>query len=186
MDVERKNLATSYYFLKIFVDPLVVDKGISTKYWKQINAQLNKIDRGEYGDIDAGFDLYNPKETSVASQTWGNKVTQGVSCSMTFWDNTMKTEIPVAYYLYPRSSTGAKTPLRLSNSVGIIDAGYRGPITALFDNWSNQDYNIKKGDRVVQICAPNMTYPISPILVTSLEELGISERGSGGFGSTGR
>ena len=186
MDPARRNLSSSYYFLKIFIDPLVVDKGVSTKYWKQINTCQDKLEGGEY-DIDAGFDLYNPKETSVASQTWGNKVTQGISCSMTFWDKTTNSEQgQVAYYLYPRSSTGAKTPLRLSNSVGIIDAGYRGPITALFDNWSNQDYTIKKGDRVVQICAPNMTYPIYPVLVSNLEELGISERGSGGFGSTGR
>ena len=88
-------------------------------------------------------------------------------------------------YLYPRSSTGSKTPLRLSNSVGIIDAGYRGNITALFDNWSNEDFTIKKADRVVQICAPNMTYPIYPIMVSSVEELGLTKRGSGGFGSTG-
>ena len=95
---------------------------------------------------------------------------------------------------------GAKTPLRLSNSVGIIDAGYRGEIGALVDNNAsvvsktqgmNEDaifnyYSIQKGDRIIQICSPNLTYPIYPILVDNESELGESERGSGGFGSTGR
>jgi dUTP pyrophosphatase len=104
------------------------------------------------------------------------------------------------YYLYPRSSMGAKTPLRLSNSVGIIDAGYRGELGALLDNNDKVKrkaqgmdenaifnyYTIEKGDRIVQICSPNLTYPIYPIVVDSESELGVSIRGSGGFGSTGR
>ena len=50
---------------------------------------------------------------------------------------------PTAYYLYPRSSMGSKTPLRLSNSVGIIDAGYRGNIIGVVDNISDREnYNI--------------------------------------------
>ena len=44
----------------------------------------------------------------------------------------------VSYYLYPRSSVSTKTPLRLANSVGIIDSGYRGNIKAVFD--INQSY----------------------------------------------
>ena len=47
-------------------------------------------------------------------------------------------------------------------------------------------YSIQKGDRIIQICSPNLTYPIYPILVDNESELGESERGSGGFGSTGR
>ena len=47
-------------------------------------------------------------------------------------------------------------------------------------------YSIQKGDRIIQICSPNLTYPIYPILVDNESELGESNRGSGGFGSTGR
>jgi dUTP pyrophosphatase len=109
----------------------------------------------------------------------------GIKCSMTFGS------IFTGYYLYPRSSMGAKTPLRLSNSVGIIDAGYRGELGAILDNLEGEEvdfnyYKIEKGDRIVQICSPNLTYPIYPILVNNENELGESIRGSDGFGSTGR
>ena len=81
---------------------------------------------------------------------------------------------------------GSKTPLRLSNSVGIIDSGYRGDIGGLFDNISNKDYKIKINDRLLQICGPNIMYPIYPVIVDDISELGVTERGDGGFGSTGR
>jgi dUTP pyrophosphatase len=93
----------------------------------------------------------------------------------------------VGYYLYPRSSTGTKTPLRLSNSVGIIDSGYRGNITAVFDNISGVDYAIEKYQRLVQICPPDLSYPFLVTIVATLNELGCdTSRGSGGFGSTGK
>ena len=108
--------------------------------------------------------------------------------------------MPTAFYLYPRSSTGAKTSLRLSNSVGIIDSGYRGNIIALFDHRGGylddkkessiytdlHVQHVEKNDRLVQICAPNILYPIYPMLVDDESELGFTERGSNGFGSTGR
>ena len=146
------------------------------------------FDKDEFPHIDAGFDLFTPNNNILAPGIMGQKVSMGIKCSMTF------NNIPVAYYLYPRSSTGAKTPLRLSNSVGIIDSGYRGYIIALFDNISHEgkddelgewDYVIYKDDRVVQICPPNIAYPIYPELVDKVEELGITMRDEGGFGSTG-
>ena len=89
--------------------------------------------------------------------------------------------------MYPRSSTGTKTPLRLSNSVGIIDSGYRGNIISAFDNRSNtgEAFKVVKGMRAVQICPPDLSYPIVVKLVESETELGVTNRGEGGFGSTG-
>ena len=91
---------------------------------------------------------------------------------------------PCAFYLYPRSSTGSKTPLRLANSVGIIDSGYRGDIMAVFDNISPQPFHVESNTRLVQICVPTLE-PIIVTVVDTLEELGKTQRGSGGFGSTG-
>ena len=89
----------------------------------------------------------------------------------------------VGYYLYPRSSTCVKTPLRLANSVGIIDSGYRGNIIAVFDNISsNKSYATLKNQRLVQLCPPNLTHPLIVSLVDSLDD---TMRGAGGFGSTG-
>lgn len=140
--------------------------------------------------IDAGIDIFTPSET-VAYKTTSTKVGCGIKCAMYFDDGYGNLK-PSGYYMYPKSSTGSKTPLRLSNSVGIIDAGYRGELIGFFDNVNpNYDYKIERNQRLLQICSPNITYPIYPILVDSLEELDryINEndnaRGTGGFGSTG-
>ena len=85
---------------------------------------------------------------------------------------------PSAFYLYPRSSISS-TPLRLANSVGIIDSGYRGEIKASFD--VHENYMVKKFQRVVQLCTPTLE-PMFVLVVNSLSE---TARGSGGFGSTG-
>jgi dUTP pyrophosphatase len=105
--------------------------------------------------------------------------------------------------MHPRSSL-SKTPLRLANSTGIIDAGYRGHLIGMFDviHSSNKkeiqkieiqntkelvpDFYGAKYERYLQICAPSLV-PIVVEVVSSMEELGEeTERGDGGFGSTGR
>ena len=86
--------------------------------------------------------------------------------------------IPIAYYLYPRSSV-VKTGYRLANSVGIIDSGYRGNLMAYFDVIKND--RVEVFQRLVQICAPDLK-PFKVELVDSLDE---TLRGAGGFGSTG-
>ena len=98
------------------------------------------------------------------------------------------------YYLHPRSSL-SKTPLRLANSTGIIDSGYRGRILAMFDvvnldNYKSDDrdfdYCGEKFDRYVQICAPGLV-PILVEVVDTEANLGhMTKRGEGGFGSTGK
>ena len=89
----------------------------------------------------------------------------------------------VGYYLYPRSSICVRTPLRLANSVGVIDSGYRGHILAMFDNISaDKSCSILQGQRIVQVCPPNLTYPL---VVTLVDRMDDTARGAGGFGSTG-
>jgi hypothetical protein len=97
------------------------------------------------------------------------------------------------YYMYPRSSL-SKTMLRLANSVGIIDAGYRGHLIGMFDVINNEGnsqysevcYNGNIYDRYLQICAPGLL-PIIVEIVKNKEDLGEeTERGEGGFGSTGK
>jgi dUTP pyrophosphatase len=128
---------------------------------------------------DSGFDLGLPN-TITLSKSRGNKVPLNVHASM--WVN----DIPQAYYLYPRSSI-SKTPLRLSNSVGIIDKGYRGTLTAMVDmiDTTVQEYTVTACDRYFQICHPSLnTFKV--IMVDTKDALGATERNEGGFGSTGR
>ena len=83
------------------------------------------------------------------------------------------------YMLVPRSSI-SKTPLRMSNCIGIIDPGYRGEIMAKVDNLSAEDFQIKRGERLFQIVLPILkSFNIG--LVDSLSE---TTRDTGGFGST--
>tara|TARA_B100001093_G_scaffold291053_1_gene277901 strand:- start:3835 stop:4374 length:540 start_codon:yes stop_codon:yes gene_type:complete len=179
--MEESSMKIPYYVLKIYIDETVNDRKLKyKKYVKDIQEKMNSYSSGDNLYMDAGFDLFNITNVTIHSNTQSNRIDHGVKCAMTF------NEIPTAFYLYPRSSTGSKTPLRLSNSVGIIDSGYRGNIIALFDNISNNDYNVSANDRLVQLCGPNIMYPIYPILVNTESELGITSRGSKGFGSTGR
>jgi dUTP pyrophosphatase len=84
------------------------------------------------------------------------------------------------YLLLPRSSI-SKTPLRLSNSIGLIDGGYRGEIIAAVDNIRNQPFQVKRRQRLFQLVAMDG----SPIHFQLVDELSDTSRGSGGFGSTG-
>ena len=129
-----------------------------------------------YND-DSGFDLYTPNDITIKPFKLINKgtlVNLEIQCEMIDNNNN------VGYYLYPRSSI-YKTPLRLSNSVGIIDAGYRGNIMACVDNHSDSDYIIKKGTRLFQICAGDL----SIFNIEKINELSNTNRNTGGFGSTG-
>ena len=85
----------------------------------------------------------------------------------------------VSWLIFPRSSI-SKTPLRLANSIGLIDAGYRGELLAAVDNIRGEDFTVKAGDRLVQAVAFNG----GPISLSIVESLDATTRGEGGFGST--
>ena len=127
-----------------------------------------------YNPGDSGLDLFCP-ETITIQPGETIKINLQIKCEAIEGDSNL------SYYLYPRSSI-IKTPLRLSNSVGIIDSGYRGDIIACVDNIKDVSYEIKQGDRLFQICAGDLR-PFEYILVNDLSN---TRRGSGGFGSTGR
>ena len=121
---------------------------------------------------DAGMDLH---ATTVEFNKEKNQVTYGTGITL---------EIPVGFVglVYPRSSV-RNTKLSLTNSVGVIDSGYRGEIMATF-NYSNskQTEMYKVGDRICQL----MILPYPKIQWVEGGELSQSERGDDGFGSTGK
>lgn len=120
-------------------------------------------------DGDAGMDLV---ATEIISETT-EQITYGTGISM---------EIPKGYVglVFPRSSI-RKYELELTNSVGVIDSGYRGEIQATFNKVHHKLNNYNVGDRIAQI----MIIPYPQVSFIEVEELSTSERGSGGFGSTG-
>jgi dUTP pyrophosphatase len=135
-------------------------------------------------DGDAGMDVI---ATSIISDT-PTQITYGLGIAL---------EIPNGFVglVFPRSSI-RKTGLQLSNSVGVIDSGYRGELQATFNKLfggeamydemkvkeiqPNDFYKV--GDRVAQI----MIIPYPPIEFEEANELSDTERGEGGFGSTGK
>jgi len=139
--------------------------------------------------FNSGFDLFLP-ETHQFSNTGINKVSFGVKCSAKIYHIKGCSDYPnnyhsyyTGYYMYPRSSL-SKTPLRLANSTGIIDSGYRGPLIGMFDCLV-ENFHAEIHTRLLQICAPNLM-PIFVNVINNVDELGPeTSRGEGGFGSTG-
>lgn len=84
--------------------------------------------------------------------------------------------------LYPRSGLGAKHGIVLGNLTGIIDSDYRGIVKACLWNRTNKPYVIESGEKVCQ----GVFAPIIKPNIEIVSELDDSERGEGGFGSTGR
>lgn len=93
-------------------------------------------------------------------------------------------EIPFGYELQvvPRSGISAKTKLRIANSPGTVDCDYRGEVGIIVDNIDpNEPYFITAGDRIAQ----GKIVPVVQVELEEVEELSSTERGEGGFGSTG-
>ena len=123
-------------------------------------------------ETDAAADIYAMDDVILAPHTYGNKLRTGV-----------KIQLPEGWQalILPRSSIGAKTPLRLSNSVGLIDSGYRGELGVLYDNTSDEPYTINTGDRIAQL----LVMPSYRFQAKVVDILADSDRGEGGFGSSG-
>jgi len=124
-----------------------------------------------FHDGDAGLDLFVVHEQTIEAGE-STFIHLQIAC-----ENTDSKP----YLVMPRSSI-SKTPLRLSNSVGLVDAGYRGEILAAVDNIKDVPYKVTPGQRLVQLVAMDG----SPIHFKLVVELSDTSRGSGGFGSTGK
>ena len=229
--------STEYYILNIYVNEdlsssiINLYKKNAEKHNTNVNNYLSNNHKKEslVYCYDAGFDLLNPTTLNLINNSTNNNqnikdnqdnpfiyenvniiniknnitLDHKVKCSMTY-NNKF-----VCYYLYSRSSTPIKTPLRLANNVGIIDSGYRGNIKAYFDinkNFYNnntllEDYNnlstsskllrakelfeLQESNRYTQICPPNIDKPMK-IQILTFNDLNINTtRSTNGFGSTG-
>ena len=127
-----------------------------------------------YGsEFSAGADLYAVADGDITFQPNDTK----------FVRTGLAMEIPEGYVglVFARSGLATKQGLAPANKVGVIDSDYRGEIKVAIHNHSNQERVIEKGERIAQLV-------IVPYLACEFEEgeLSSSERGEGGFGSTGK
>ena len=166
--------------LNIYVEG---DEQLQDKYKNAAKKHNDKIMRDPHF-FDAGFDLFLPETTEFFRDNGANKVNFQICCSaQNYYVNCSTDFYHTGYYIHPRSSL-SKTPLRLANATGIIDAGYRGSIIGMFDCFTEK-YKCGVHDRLLQVCAPALM-PIYVNIVENMTDLGAAtSRGCGGFGSTG-
>jgi len=161
----------------------VSDESLIPLYEKRVNIEG-----------DAGVDLYFPEQVSIPPLSVGFKIDLKINGEMVHAVHSQLTDnIPkemltgmnikdksLSYMIVPRSSI-IKTPLRMSNSVGIIDSGYRGNYIVTVDNLSEEEFVIEKHSRLFQVISPML----NPIQLEIVGNLSVSQRGKDGFGSTG-
>lgn len=122
----------------------------------------------------AGYDLYAHTETGTQCIPAGKTEKIGTGICM---------EIPEGYFgaIFARSGLATKRGLRPANCVGVIDSDYRGEIIVALHNDTNSDEAILEGDRIAQL----VIMPYLAVDFAEVDELDDTERGDGGFGSTG-
>ena len=124
-------------------------------------------------DGDAGLDLYAAEAATLAP---GARASVGTGVAV---------EIPEGHagLVLPRSGLAARHGIALVNAPGLIDAGYRGEVRVLLLNTDPREaFEIAPGDRIAQL----LITPFAAAEPAEAVELSVSERGNGGFGSSGR
>lgn len=123
-------------------------------------------------EYSGGFDVFMPE---AGEYPGGDKVIVPLGFS---------TEIPVGHValLLPRSGTGFKHGLEVNNTVGVIDSDYRGQWFAAIKTKSGEPFSWEAGDRILQF----VVVPVATPALELVESLDDSDRGKGGFGSTGK
>jgi dUTP pyrophosphatase len=130
-----------------------------------------KLPAHAYSDGDAGVDLTSVTEIVVAP---GGR---------TLIPTGIAVAIPRGYggFVQPRSGLAARHGITLTNSPGLIDSNYRGEINIILQNTGIEDFIVRIGDRIAQL----VIMPVEHAEFEAVEELPESERGEGGFGSSG-
>ena len=182
--------------MELWIKPAAAD--LVGPYMMQLTEHNKKVIAHREGEeyADSGFDLYIPRNPDHNEGKWvfpphttvkiplGIKIVNRALFARRVQDvrrtsGVWRTE---PFYIYARSSI-SKTPLGLANNQGIIDAGYRGELMVALDNVAPKQWVLNPGTRLVQVCM----HDLSPFMVSKVEkDFEATERGEGGFGSTGR
>ncbi|MDX6699669.1 MAG: dUTP pyrophosphatase [Solirubrobacteraceae bacterium] len=121
---------------------------------------------------DAGLDLHAAEPARIAA---GERASVGTGIAL---------EVPAGHaaLVLPRSGLAARHGISLVNAPGLIDAGYRGEVRVLLLNTGDEAFEVSPGDRIAQL----LLVPFAGAEPVEVAELAASERGEGGFGSSGR
>ena len=122
---------------------------------------------------DLGYDIYAAEDITIAARAHA-VVPSGIAIEL-----TSAAGAPMGALLRDKSSMAAR---RLTLTGGVIDAGYRGEIKVLVENMGDTEAEIHAGDQLANL----LPYPVLTTAVEVVEELAVSSRNAGGFGSSGR
>lgn len=138
-----------------------------------------KLDDGAFEPVrahktDAGIDLRSPVDITVRAKS-SAVIDTGVHAEIV----SSGDGVGAAGLILPRSGMNIKSDIL---SFGVIDEGYGGSIVVKLYNLGDEDYYVHRGDKITQLLIADVRY-LEPVIVTDIQ---IGERGSNGFGSTGR
>jgi len=138
--------------------------------------------------LDSGLDLLCPNNLAIPPNTT-TLVDLGIVVECNIISKNYKTNCinykHRPYILAPRSSIYQHHGIQVANSLGIIDAGYRGKLKLALRNLTDNEFIIRRGDRLSQICLPDLDYNYMFSFVNIDDGLiSDTERGEGGMGST--
>lgn len=203
--MERDEIEDYINNLKRIEKGLSDDDSFDLKYIAELDTLLNKL-RGDVSDVQGNL-IENPEDApllfnlnvkikklheNAVIPSYAKKGDAGLDLVATeiisetptqiSYGTGIAVEIPLGYVglVFPRSSI-KKYDLELTNSVGVIDSGYRGEIQATFNKVNHQTTYYNVGDRIAQL----IILPYPQIKFVQVDNLSDTERGSGGFGSTG-
>jgi dUTP pyrophosphatase len=168
--------------LRLAVSPN--NNNLYSQYEEQINKHNNEMMTNPFPN--SGFDLFTPGTVTFDKEIQSKFIDLQVKAEMIYCDMDTNYIEYSGYLVHPRSSI-SKTPLMLANHTGIIDSGYRGSLIGAF-RWLGENnassYTVEPMTRLLQICHPTLC----PIIIELVDEdqLTNTERGAGGFGSTGK
>lgn len=143
--------------------------------YSMLKLKINKLEEdamipSKANKSDAGYDLYAIEDVNIPSR---GRALVRTGISMAIPENHVG-------LIWPRSGLAVKAGI--DTLAGVIDSGYRGEVCIVLQNHTNHDYHIKKNDRAAQIIIQQL-----PIIKLELvEDLHKSDRGDGGFGSSGK
>ena len=121
---------------------------------------------------DAAYDLHSRADMELPPMT------------STLVPTGLFLELPVGYeaQIRPRSGLALKHNIMLTNSPGTVDAGYRGEVGIIMLNMGSEPFPVKRGDRIAQM----VICKLPEVRLCAADDLSASDRGAGGFGSTGK
>jgi dUTP pyrophosphatase len=199
--MDNKDLEEYLKQLKEFEEDINSDKPIDDEFFKQVDTLINSLSKDmsttqkvdTSGMLDGTLVKVKKLNPNAVIPSYSKVGDAGMDLTITsIIENTsfsvsygfgIAIEIPTNFVglVFPRSSV-RNQELILSNCVGVIDSGYRGEIQATFKKTNGLDsISYKVGDRGAQI----IILPYPTIYMTEVPELSNTERGTGGFGSTG-